>query len=54
MPGQGKLTTLLGTVPDGVTPPVSLTTWVIVPWKLSDTVSRSCNRTPLVVGTSNA
>src|SRR5437868_8899648 len=51
---QGKLTTLTGTVPEGVVAPVLLITCVMTPRKLSDTVSTSWNSTPAAVGTSNA
>src|ERR1019366_460492 len=50
----GKLTTSLGVVLDGVTAPVLLMTWVIVPTPPSETVSRSCHATPAVEGDSNA
>jgi hypothetical protein len=53
-PAQGKLTTLTGTVPDGVVAPVLLITWVMTPLKLSDTLKMSWNSTPVAVGTSNA
>ena len=51
---QGKLVTLTGTVPEGVVAPVLLITWVMTPLKLSDTVKRSWNSTPVAVGTSKA
>lgn len=51
---QGKLTTLTGTVPEGVVAPVLLITWVMTPLKLSDTVNRSWNSTPAALGTSKA
>ncbi len=46
--------TSLGVVLDGVAAPVVLMTWVMVPTPPGETVSRSCQATPLVVGEVNA
>ena len=48
---RGKLVTVLGVVLVGVTAPVVLITWLIVPTLPRETVSRSCQAIPELVAT---